>query len=212
VDLGLAAATFAVVIPAELPDKTFLAGVVLASRHRPLPVWIGAAAGLVAQAAVAAVAGRLLGLAPHRIVATVVAALFLAGAAYLFFARTTAVDKRSDTIATDEERLLAPVGSGASGGQDAESGVRIAVITFAVIALAEFGDLTQVVIADFSARSREALSVFCGAALAFVVVSGIGVAAGRTIRRVVPLGVVRRLSGVILCGLGIWSAVAAGTR
>ena len=83
-NLGLAAATFAVVIPAELPDKTFVSTVVLSSRHRPLPVWSGAAAGLVVQAGVAAVAGRLLALAPHRVVAAIVAGLFVAGAAYLF--------------------------------------------------------------------------------------------------------------------------------
>ncbi|MGD0219901.1 MAG: TMEM165/GDT1 family protein [Acidimicrobiales bacterium] len=211
-NLGLAAATFAVVIPAELPDKTFLSAVVLSSRHRPLPVWAGAAAGLVTQAAVAAVAGRLLGLAPHRLVAGIVAGLFLAGAAYLLFARPADVERRSDEIATGEDHLLA-------GGDDrsarprrhGHSGLRIAAVTFAVIALAEFGDLTQIVIANLSARSRDAVSVFFGAALAFVVVSGIGVATGRAITRVVPLDAVRRLSGLVLLALGVWSAVAAAS-
>jgi putative Ca2+/H+ antiporter (TMEM165/GDT1 family) len=55
------------------------------------------------------------------------------------------------------------------------------------------------------------LSVFTGAALAFVVVSGVGVAAGRALTRLVPLDAVRKVSGLILLGLGIWSAVAAGT-
>jgi putative Ca2+/H+ antiporter (TMEM165/GDT1 family) len=35
VDLAVAATTFALVIPAELPDKTFISCLVLASRHRP---------------------------------------------------------------------------------------------------------------------------------------------------------------------------------
>ncbi|MFZ0060287.1 MAG: TMEM165/GDT1 family protein [Acidimicrobiales bacterium] len=212
-NLGLAAATFAVVIPAELPDKTFVSTVVLSSRHRPLPVWSGAAAGLVAQAGVAAVAGRLLALAPHRVVAAIVAGLFVAGAAYLFSARGSAVERRSGEIASDEERRLAP-GDGDEPPRTGRHGLsrwRIAAVTFLVIALAEFGDLTQVVIANLSAKSRDPLSVFCGAALAFVVISGVGVAAGRTITRAVPLDVVRKLSGVILLGLGVWSAVAAAT-
>jgi len=212
VDLGLAAATFAIVIPAELPDKTFLSTVVLASRHRPLPVWIGAAAGLVGQAAVAVVAGRLLALAPHRLVAALVAGLFFAGAAYLILARSSAVEQRSGEIAAREDLLLATEADESPATPPVpRSGVRIAAITFTVIALAEFGDLTQVVIANLSAKSRDAMSVLLGAALAFVVVSGVGVATGRTICRVVPLDVLRKLSGVILFGLGIWSAVAAGT-
>lgn len=165
-NLGLAAATFAVVIPAELPDKTFLSAVVLSSRHRPLPVWAGAAAGLVTQAAVAAGEDHLL--------------------------------------AGGDDRSARPRRHG-------HSGLRIAAVTFAVIALAEFGDLTQIVIANLSARSRDAVSVFFGAALAFVVVSGIGVATGRAITRVVPLDAVRRLSGLVLLALGVWSAVAAAS-
>ena len=211
-NLGLAAATFAVVIPAELPDKTFISAVVLSSRHRPLPVWLGAAAGLVGQAGVAVAAGRLLGLAPHRVVAAIVAGLFFAGAAYLFLAKGAVVESRGGEIARDEERLLTADDGGPEGTRPHRlSGARIAAITFVVIALAEFGDLTQVVIANLSARSRDPLSVFCGAALAFVVVSGVGVAAGRTITRVVPLDAVRKLSALVLVGLGIWSAVAAGT-
>jgi putative Ca2+/H+ antiporter (TMEM165/GDT1 family) len=212
VSIGLAAATFAVVILAELPDKTFLSTVLLSSRHRPLPVWLGAAAGLVAQAGVAVLAGRLLALAPHRVVAAVVAGLFVAGAAYLLASRAAAVDARGAAIASDEERLLeTDAGLSPAGRRRGPSSARITAITFAVIALAEFGDLTQIVIANLSARSRDPLSVFAGAALAFVVVSGVGVAVGRAITRLVPLDAVRKVSGLILLGLGIWSAVAAGT-
>lgn len=61
---------------AELPDKTMIATIVLSSRSRPLPVWIGAALAMVVNAAVAVLAGRLLELLPHRWVEAVVAALF----------------------------------------------------------------------------------------------------------------------------------------
>lgn len=211
-NLGLAAATFAIVIPAELPDKTFLSTILLSSRHRPLPVWLGAAAGLVAQAGVAVVAGRLLGLAPHRVVAAIVAGLFVAGAVYLFASRAAAVDERGAAIASDEDRLLrSGAGSTPAERRQGPSGARITAITFVVIALAEFGDLTQIVIANLSARTRDPLSVFAGAALAFIAVSGFGVAAGRAITRVVPIDALRKVSGLILLGLGIWSAVAAGT-
>lgn len=200
-NLGLAAATFAIVIPAELPDKTFISCLVLGSRYRPLPVWIGAAAGLVLQAGLAAVAGRLLGLAPHRVVEAVVAALFLAGAAYLLIGSEKGAEEAAGEIAAGEQARV----SGATGPSD----VKIAATTFGVIALAELGDLTQVVVANLSARYDDALSVFAGAAVAFVLVSAVGVAAGSTLTRFVSLALVRRASGTVLLGLAIWSAAGA---
>ncbi|MDA8292177.1 MAG: TMEM165/GDT1 family protein [Actinomycetota bacterium] len=85
----------------------------------------------------------------------------------------------------------------------------MAATTFVVVALAELGDLTQVLIANLSARYRDPLSVFVGSAAALVAVSALGVAAGRTVVRVVPLSLVRRLSGLVLLGFGVASAVAA---
>lgn len=197
---GLAAATFAVVIPAELPDKTFVACIVLASRHRPLPVWIGAAIALVLQAGIGVLAGRLLALLPHRAVETIVAALFLGGALYLLVSSERRDEQRGAALADEEDALA---------GRGRRSDLRIAASTFVVVALAEFGDLTQVVVANLSARYRDPLSVFAGAAVAFVLISALGVAVGRTATRFIPLSVVRKASGVVLAGLGVWSAVGA---
>jgi putative Ca2+/H+ antiporter (TMEM165/GDT1 family) len=205
VNFGLAAATFALVIPAELPDKTFISSVVLSTRHRPLPVWAGAASGLIAQAGIAVVAGRLLALLPHRAVGAIVAALFLGGAAYLLLKREEAVEEEAEELADREDAIVEEGGDAPVATR--ERALRIALTSFAIVALAEFGDLTQVLIANLSARSRDPLSVFVGAALAFVVISGVGVAGGRALTRVVPLSLVRRLSGLALLGLGIWSLV-----
>ncbi len=194
-DVGIAAATFAVVIPAELPDKTFVSTVVLSSRHRFLPVWCGAASALVLQAGVSAELGRVAGLLPHRVVAAVAAALFLVGA--LAMARHPSSrdgDGPRDAGAPPE----------ATG-----SAARIAATTFAVVALAEVGDLTQVLVADLAARDGHALSVFAGASVAFVLLSAAGALAGRTLARVVPLVLVRRISAAMLAALAIWSALGA---
>ncbi|MCU1491250.1 MAG: hypothetical protein JWM85_2655 [Acidimicrobiaceae bacterium] len=196
-NLGLAAATFAVVLPAELPDKTFISTVLLSSRFPALPVWLGVASGLVLQAAIAAAAGRLLALAPHRVVEGVVAGLFLLGAAWLLF-----VPERKEEEASEEDTEQAQV-----EGASTRSFLRIFATTFGVIVLAEFGDLTQVVVANLTARSKDPLSVFAGAAVAFLLISAVGVLAGRTLTRFVSLAVMRRISGVLLLGLGIWSAV-----
>jgi len=192
-NLAVAAATFALVIPAELPDKTFISCVVLSSRHPGLPVWIGAALALTLQAAIAVVAGRLLALLPHTTVRAVVGALFLAGAAYLIFVPEKAAEAKGTRIG--EGARLEP------------SDLRVLLTTFSIVALAEFGDITQVLMANLTAHYRDELSVFVGAVVAFWLISAVGVVAGKTITRYVPLALVRRLSGVALLGLGIWSLV-----
>lgn len=229
-NLGLAAATFGLVVPAELPDKTFVSTIVLASRERPLPVWVGASAGLVVQAALGVLAGRLLALLPHRAVEAVVAGLFLAGAAYLLLVPERTAERKGAAAAT--RRAPATAGgpaSGEAGGETGEAGAtgeaaradggggwlapgapaRVALMTFGVITLAEFGDLTQVIVANLTAHSGDPWSVFTGAAVAFVLLAALGVGAGRTLTRLVPLALVRRLAGVVLAGLGIWSLVVA---
>lgn len=193
-NLALAATTFAVLIPAELPDKTFIAAVVLSARNRPLPVWIGTASGLILQAFVGVVAGRLLALLPHRAVEAIVAGLFLLGGGYLLLTRERGVEKEGAELAEAAAAPTAP---------------RVALRAFALVAFAEFGDLTQVVIANLTAHSRDPVSVFTGAAVAFLLLSAVAVIAGRTLVRYVPLSVVRRISGVVLVGLGIWSLVGA---
>jgi putative Ca2+/H+ antiporter (TMEM165/GDT1 family) len=202
VDIAIAATTFALVVPAELPDKTFISCLVLSSRHRALPVWIGAASALILQAGIAVVAGGLLALLPKPAVRGIVAALFIGGAIYLLATTERAEKERAEMLASEEEESL---------GGKSPGGWRIAAITFAVVAVAEFGDITQVLIANLSAHYHDRLAVFSGAAVAFALVSIFGVAAGRTITRWVPLSVVRRLSGLALLGFGIYSIVTSIT-
>src|SRR3954454_5093686 len=82
-DVGATAATFALILPAELPDKTLVATLVLATRYRPWPVWVGVAAAFVVQSLVAVTAGGLLAQLPRRPVLAVTSALFATGAVIL---------------------------------------------------------------------------------------------------------------------------------
>ena len=78
------ATAFGIVFLAELPDKTALASLVLATKYRPWPVFGGAALGFAVQVAIALAAGALLALLPHRVFEAIVAALFLLGAVLIF--------------------------------------------------------------------------------------------------------------------------------
>ena len=75
--------TLGVVLLVELPDKTLVATLVLATRYRHWPVLVGVASAFAVQCVIAAVAGGLLHLLPHRLLEAAVAVLFLAGAALL---------------------------------------------------------------------------------------------------------------------------------
>jgi Ca2+/H+ antiporter, TMEM165/GDT1 family len=75
--LELFGTVFGVILIAELPDKTALAALVLATRHRAAPVFLGAASALTVQSVVAVAAGSLLAELPHEYVRIGSGALFL---------------------------------------------------------------------------------------------------------------------------------------
>ncbi len=189
-DLAVVAITFGLIFVAELPDKTMIATLVMASRHRPLAVWVGTATAFIVHAGLAAGAGRLLLLLPHRAVEGVVTALFTVGAAYLLLRK-----EESETQAGEEQAAKA------------ERFHRIAAGAFAVIFVGEFGDLTQILTANLAAHYRQPWSVFVGAALGLMSVSALGVISGRALVRVLPLHIIRKAGGCILAAFAIYSAV-----
>lgn len=191
-DLVVIAVCFGVVFVAELPDKTMIASIVLASRYRPGPVWIGTASAMIVNAGAAVVAGRLLALLPHRVVEAVVAALFAAGALYLLLTREAS-----------EER------EGEEAAEQVHSSRHVMLASFGVIVLAELGDITQVLTANLAAHYHDPWSVFVGAAAALVAVTSLGVLGGRALIRVLPLGAIRKGAGVLLGGFAVYAAVKA---
>ncbi|MHB8670718.1 MAG: TMEM165/GDT1 family protein [Acidimicrobiales bacterium] len=176
----VALTVFAVIFPAELPDKTLLASLVLSTRFPPRPVWVGAAGAFAVHAAIAVAAGRALALLPHRAVEGVVCALFAAGAAWCWLTR-------AEEVAED---------LGAAG--TASSTARIVATAFVVVFLAEWGDITQVATANLAARYRDPLAVFVGALLALWAVAALAVTSGRSLLRLISVRTVRRVTGAVL--------------
>jgi putative Ca2+/H+ antiporter (TMEM165/GDT1 family) len=189
-DLSVVAVTFGVIFVAELPDKTMIATIVLASRHRPLPVWMGAAAAMVVNSAVAVAAGRLLELLPHRAVESVVAALFAAGSLYLLLSSEASAEREGEEEA-------------GHGSTDRH----VALTAFGVIIVAELGDLTQILTANLAAHYHQPWSVFVGASAGLITVMAIGVIGGRALLRVLPLGAIRKIAGALLAGFAIYAVV-----
>lgn len=188
-NVTVVAVVFGLVLVAELPDKTMIASLLLATRGRPLWVWLGASAAFLVHVGLAVGAGRLLVLLPHRTVEIIVTALFLAGAAYLLV-----VPERTEE--TRGARGAARVGP--------DGAWRLVGTAFAVVAVGEFGDLTQVLLVNLVGHYHLPWSVFVGGALALVSAAALAAFGGRALLRWVPLGLVRRASGLALAGFGAY--------
>jgi Ca2+/H+ antiporter, TMEM165/GDT1 family len=191
VNLAVAVTAFALVFPAELPDKTALASLVLGTRYRPPPVFAGVAVAFATHVALAVTVGGLLSLLPHRVVAAIVAALFLLGAGLLLRGRNGAAEERE------------PV-----NGRPATF-ARVTATSFAVIMVAEFGDLTQIVTASLAARYHDPLSVALGSVLALWAVAALAITGGRSLLRIVPMTVVISVAAAAMTALAVISLIGA---
>ena len=191
-------AAFVVILPAELPDKTFVATLVLATRFRPLPVWIGVTAAFAVQCLVAVTAGGLLALLPRSLVLAASAVLFAIGSVVMI---------RGGLRSRDEELAIeqgeANETESAIAGRNETTFVRTVVTSFVVLFAAEWGDLSQLLTAGLAARYHAPLAVFVGSFAALALVAGVAVVAGRWLQQRVPLARVRLFSGVLLALLAV---------
>lgn len=187
----MVATVFGVIFAAELPDKTMVATIVLSTRYRPLLVWIGVAAAFFVQVAIAVTVGGLLSLAPERVVAAVSGALFAFGAWLLF-------SGADDDEAAADELDVPPAGPW-----------RSVLTSFAVLFVSEWGDLSQLATAGFAARFADPLSVFVGSFGALATVAGLAVVVGRSLLKVVPEALLRRVAGAVLAVLAVLALVSA---
>jgi putative Ca2+/H+ antiporter (TMEM165/GDT1 family) len=193
VNLGIAATVFAVIFLAELPDKTALATLILGSRYRPAYVFAGVAAAFTGHVGLAIAAGSLIGLLPHRALAIVVSVLFAAGAVLL-------LRGRHEEGADEHVELHGEPGFW-----------KVAWTGFAVIAVAEFGDLTQVATATLAARYDAPLSVGAGAVLGLWAVAAVAIAGGRSLLKVIPLTWISRAAAaamLVMAGISLAAAIA----
>ncbi len=181
--LELALTVFGVVFVAELPDKTALAALVLASRNAALPVLLGSAAALAVQSAIAVAAGQLVSLLPSHVVHLVSGGVFVISAVVMWFRKP------------DEEK--------AREEEDRKGFWRTAWLVFVVVFLAEWGDLTQIATAALAARYAAPLAVFVGATAALWSVSALAVVVGNRAGKLLSPRVTQRVAAVAFAVVGV---------
>jgi putative Ca2+/H+ antiporter (TMEM165/GDT1 family) len=191
VDLAIIAAVFPVIFIGELPDKSMFASLVMASRGHPFYVWLGTALAFLVHVVIAVSIGvSLFRILPQEAVDVVVAILFGVSAVVAFIAAFDA-EEHQEKIITEQRTH------------------RVFATAFLVIFLAEWGDLTQVLTANFAVRYGSGLSVAVGATLALWTVSGLAVLGGYGVLARLPARGLRLATGSVLAVLSVLALVAA---
>jgi putative Ca2+/H+ antiporter (TMEM165/GDT1 family) len=184
--LPLIASTFGVIFIAELPDKTALAALILATRFRIRDVIAGAWAAFAIQTLVGVAAGSVLTLLPVTPIRVV------SGLGFLLFAFLS-FRRQEEECETEEESAVA----------NSKAGRPAWLASFLVIFAAEWGDLTQLATAALVAQNRHPLSVGIGAILALWTVTLLAVFSGNKLGKLLKPKLLNVISGVLFASIGI---------
>lgn len=175
--------SFLVIGLAEFGDKSQLVCMTLASRHRGLPVALGAIAAFAVLNLLAVLFGAAIAAwLPAWIVALAVAILFA------IFGISALRYREED----DDDEIEEKPGHG------------IFATTFLLIFLAEFGDKTQIAVAGLGSTASAA-AIWTGATLALATTSLLGIVAGRRLLNRLPLLWIHRVSGVFFLILSAYA-------
>jgi putative Ca2+/H+ antiporter (TMEM165/GDT1 family) len=191
-DWRVLAPTYALIFVAELPGKTTFASLLMASRARPWPVFVGAAAAFVVHTVIAVAAGSLIGLLPARVVHVAVGLLFLALAAMMW---------RENVEEAEEKGFSAQTRFAST-----------AATAFGVIFFAQWGDPTQLATAALAAKHAAPGAVFVAAVAALWTVSGLAVAVGHYSKGRLDPRVLPKIAALIFAAVGaalLWGALRA---
>jgi len=182
-----AGTSYALIAAAEMGDKSQLVCMTLASRHRALPVILGAIFAFAILNTLAVVFGvAIASWLPEYIVSATVALLF-----FVFGIHALRIEEEDEDEDVEEK-----------------SGHSIFFTTFLLIAVAEFGDKTQLAVVALSSTALP-MAVWIGSTAALATTSALGVWAGRTVLKKIPLVLLHRFSGlffILLAGFAAYNA------
>ncbi len=179
--------SYLLIAAAEIGDKSQLVCMVLAARHRALPVIFGAIAAFAFLNMLAVVFGvTIANWLPEFAVSLAVAILFA-----LFGLHALRNDEDDEDAMVEEKNSHS-----------------VFITTLLLITVAEFCDKTQLAVVALS-TGMAPVAVWVGATLALATTSALGVWAGRTLLQRIPLHLLHRFSGVLFLLLAAYAAYNA---
>jgi putative Ca2+/H+ antiporter (TMEM165/GDT1 family) len=184
---------FVLVAIAEMADKTQLLTLSLACRYPARKVLIGVGLAIamlnVIAVVIGAVAGRFIPVSAVQIGAGV---LFIAFGLWNLLAKDKPEQAEECEVRSDKHVVLAVTGA---------------------FLLAEIGDKTQLATLSLGARFEGSLlssvGVWAGATVGMILANALAVIVGHAAGRRVPEKLMKRISGVLFVGFGIWTLVEA---
>ena len=181
--LAVSGSSYLLIFAAEIGDKSQLVCMVLAARYRAFPVILGSTLAFMFLNTLAVTFGVVIASwMPEAFISAIVAILFA-----IFGIHALRMEEESD----NESMAIT-------------SNHNILITTFLLIAVAEFGDKTQLAVVALSSTSIPT-AVWLGSTVALITTSILGVLAGRTILQRIPITLLHRISGVIFIILAIFA-------
>jgi len=168
---------------AELPDKTAIATLVLATRNSPWPVFIGVALAFVIQNMVAVLFGSLFGLLPPHIIHMASGLLFLVFAVMMWMRH----QEKEPAEAEKKHRSFS----------------KIVWTSFTVIFIAEWGDLTQLASATLVAKTHQTLTIFLASTAALWSTTAIAILIGHHAKKLINPLLLQKIAAVAFAIVGI---------
>ncbi|MFI5271117.1 MAG: TMEM165/GDT1 family protein [Candidatus Saccharimonadales bacterium] len=190
---GIIALVFGIIFISELPDKTLFATLILSTRYHSFTVWLGAATAFFIHVILAVTFGHFLTFLPHRVLEAILATMFFLGAALVFFGKHGLEEKYKGKHLTKKQ---------------ADSKWVVFGTAFGVIFIGEWGDLTQIITANYAAKYHDPLSVAIGSTLGLWAVAAIAVIVGTRALTLIPPKILLRITGTVLTLFGIASLLS----
>ena len=192
VSLPLIFSTFCIIFIAELPDKTALAALILATKYKARDVIMGAWLAFLAQTVVGVAAGSVLTLLPAKPIRIASGMGFLVFS-FLALRRNAEEDQEEEMSSVTLAKPQRPIW----------------LVSFLVIFAAEWGALTQLATAALVARNGRPFSIGVGAVLALWTVTVLAAYSGSQVGKLLKPRQLNIISGVLFAAIGLYIIYSA---
>ena len=181
----LFASTFGLIFLAELPDKTAVATVLMATTLNPYALFIGVALAFVVQSLVAVPFGSLCACVPPHWIKGAAGILFVVFAWMMWKREIEEEEKESKE--EHHKNFMKTIWS-----------------SFLVIFIAEWGDLTQLATATLTAQYQQAFTIFTAATLALWSTTALAIVIGNRAKHLINPRLLQKVGAVAFVLVGIY--------
>lgn len=180
--------TYGTIFVSELiGDKNVYTISSLAMRFQPFQIFCGFTAAFAIKTMAAILLGRVIAQLPASVVVATSTTTFFLTALVIWFKRSSNVSTERTYNSPWRKAILIP---------------------FAAILCSEWGDIGQIMTATLASRYQAPLVVFVGATLALVTKGVLALVVGSSLRRRVPISILRPVSAILCVILGLMSAIS----